>query len=61
MRRRQRNVAEVGLGVVVWRGRRYNEEEIKGKKNQFEEQNYKIMKTGEERLNKLCDVYLKNW
>lgn len=30
MRRRQKNVAEVGLGVVVWRARRYNEEEKKG-------------------------------
>lgn len=49
MRQRQRNVAEIGLGVMVWRGRRYNEIEIKGKKNQFEEENYKIMKTGEER------------
>lgn len=45
----------------MWRGRRYNEEEIKEKKNQFEEKNYKIMKTGEERLNKLYDVYLENW
>lgn len=58
MRRRQRNVAEVGLGVVVWRGRRYNEEEKKGKKNQFEEENYKIMKRGDERLNKLCSVLI---
>lgn len=58
MRRRQRNVAEVGLGVVVWRGRRYNEEEKKGKKNQFEEENYKIMKRGNERLNKLCSVLI---
>lgn len=58
MRRRQRNVTEVGLGVVVWRGRRYNEEEKKGKKNQFEEENYKIMKRGNERLNKLCSVLI---
>lgn len=58
MRRRQRNVVEVGLGVVVWRGRRYNEEEKKGKKNQFEEENCKIMKRGDERLNKLCSVLI---
>ena len=58
MRRRQRNVADVGLGVMVWRGRRYNEEEKKGKKNKFEEENYKIMKRGDERLNKLCSVLI---
>lgn len=58
MRRRQRNVAEVGLGVVVWSRRRYNEEEKKRKKNQFEEEHYKIMKRGDERLNKLCSVLI---